>query len=184
MLGETPRARGPHMRRRPSRWRCCTGPDRRRSPVHCPAFPLRSPSRSCEYTSWGPAQVIALASDALSSYRLLFRPVVFAGKLAAEYLRDKNYSVKWGVCGRNEQKVKDILGKLGVECPVEVADLVGFSAAALLLLASSLLSSLPFRMQHRCYCARRAAALAAVATAHALLLLQLCAGSCFAACLA
>lgn len=48
-----------------------------------------------------------------------------AGKLAAEYLKEKNYPVKWGVCGRNEQKVRDILGKLGVECPVEVADLVG-----------------------------------------------------------
>ena len=179
MLGQTPCARAPHLRRRPFRGRCCTC----RSPCHCPALPLRSPSRSCECTSWEPAQVIALVSDVLSSSHLLFRPVVFAGKLAAEYLKDQNYSVKWGVCGRNEQKVKDILGKLGVECPVEVADLVGLPAVALLL-ASSLLSSLPCGMQHRCYYARPADTLAAVATAHALLLLQLCAKSCFAACLA
>jgi hypothetical protein len=48
-----------------------------------------------------------------------------AGKLAAEYLKEKQYPVKWGVCGRNAEKVKDVLGRLGVECPVEVADLVG-----------------------------------------------------------
>ena len=51
-----------------------------------------------------------------------------AGKLAAEYLKEKNYPIKWGVCGRNEGKVKEVLTKLGVDCPVEVADLVRESA--------------------------------------------------------
>ncbi len=47
------------------------------------------------------------------------------GKLAAEYLKEKNYPIKWGVCGRNEGKVKEVLIKLGVDnCPVECADLV------------------------------------------------------------
>ena len=46
------------------------------------------------------------------------------GKLATEYLKEKNYPIKWGVCGRNAAKVKDVLDKLGVDCPIEVADLV------------------------------------------------------------
>eukprot|EP00802_Teleaulax_amphioxeia_P010423 Tamp_10451.p1 GENE.Tamp_10451~~Tamp_10451.p1 ORF type:complete len:420 (+),score=111.92 Tamp_10451:1-1260(+) len=55
---------------------------------------------------------------------LLFGVTGFTGKLAAEYLKEKNYPIKWGVCGRNEGKVKEVLTKLGVDCPVEVADLV------------------------------------------------------------
>lgn len=59
------------------------------------------------------------------SYDLvLFGVTGFTGKLAVEYLKSKNYSVKWAVCGRNEDKVKGVLGELGVECPIEVADLV------------------------------------------------------------
>lgn len=62
---------------------------------------------------------------------VLFGVTGFTGKLVAEYLLEKNYPIKWAVCGRNEEKIKDVMANLGGEntnastIPIEIADLVG-----------------------------------------------------------
>ena len=39
---------------------------------------------------------------------LLFGVTGFTGKLATEYLLRKNYDIKWGVCGRSEERVLSV----------------------------------------------------------------------------
>jgi short subunit dehydrogenase-like uncharacterized protein len=60
---------------------------------------------------------------------ILFGVTGFTGKLAAEYLLNKNYDIQWAACARSEAKAKQILQdlahKAGQEVPpVVVADLI------------------------------------------------------------
>lgn len=58
---------------------------------------------------------------------ILFGVSGFTGRLAAEHLLAKQYPVKWAVCGRSPEKIKQVMGELGpkgAEVPVEVCDLV------------------------------------------------------------
>ena len=52
---------------------------------------------------------------------LLFGVTGFTGKLATEYLLRKNYDIKWGVCGRSEERVAAALKEAMSHVPTATA---------------------------------------------------------------
>ena len=46
----------------------------------------------------------------------------FTGKICCKYLRDKYADLKWGIAGRNGEKLEQVKADLGLDCDVLIAD--------------------------------------------------------------
>ena len=46
----------------------------------------------------------------------------FTGKICCKYLRDKYADLKWGIAGRNGEKLEQVKADLGLDCNVLIAD--------------------------------------------------------------